>query len=876
MRLTGNATQEKAKFLPKGILEERSFLVKKDFEGTSEACLLVRKADIPQLAEKTVQDNPPSTKDLCSSTIIEETGDRAKPVAPLRLKRTTGSNRPTDRVSYGSTVVHRRRLSSENLQWALHGPKKTLREQRDRKLKRSPPPEEEKKGGEEEKEEEEKEEEDWPGRGSAEPDSGGSTDKRDSRCGLAVSQRHAVPRQLIVKPPEEQITISERRKANIPSHAQQFVDTPEKAELDSTVKSIGSVSECLLNRARNERSPGGTLNSTIEANDPDNTRKDSVIEVEIVERNSERPAVNAEVPGKILNIVVTDLDYSSALKVPRDPEASNNQRVRQKDPPKSSAGRKNHRPGNPACPPFKRPQSTDGGRMKLKMRLIRIRDKFVLALSAFAILFTLLLVMDLQMDLGYSGHHLVASHARVKLGDRPDADTVYNNFRRKFLQRMNGSREQADATPGVVEKSGRSDTTPPTSPSSSTARKQDEFPDLVNLVVNGYGINVDEGVARISGEDHDYNPTIGELRKVVSRKNSTTLKKFHLQISRLELYPEDSKYVDQLLYEMATKPILHVVQKDGGTQLKLIIDYGDNMQALFKPMRFPREQQTLPNHFYFTDFERHTAEIASFHLDRLLGFRRAMPVSGRTLNVTTEIYQIADGELLKTFFVSPAGNLCFHGKCSYYCDTAHAVCGTPDSLEGSFAAFLPDKILATRKAWRHPWRRSYHKRKKAQWEHDSDYCSLVREISPYDEGRRLLDLMDMAVFDFLTGNMDRHHYETFRLFGNDSFTLHLDHGRGFGKPFHDETSILAPLLQCCIIRQSTLAILLRFHNGPTRLSAAMRQSMAKDPVAPVLWEPHLDALDRRIGIILQAVRDCIARENSAQVVQSNDKTDSKL
>ncbi|KAG5336863.1 FA20C protein, partial [Acromyrmex charruanus] len=69
------------------------------------------------------------------------------------------------------------------------------------------------------------------------------------------------------------------------------------------------------------------------------------------------------------------------------------------------------------------------------------------------------------------------------------------------------------------------------------------------------------------------------------RKNSTTLEKFHFQISRLQLYSEDSKYVDQLLHEMATKPILHVVQKDGGTQLKLVIDYGNNMQALFKPMR---------------------------------------------------------------------------------------------------------------------------------------------------------------------------------------------------------------------------------------------------------------------------------------------------
>ncbi|CAL1674187.1 unnamed protein product [Lasius platythorax] len=512
-------------------------------------------------------------------------------------------------------------------------------------------------------------------------------------------------------------------------------------------------------------------------------------------------------------------------------------------------------------------------KMKLTIRLIRIRDKLVLGLSAFAIVFTLLLVMDLQMDLGYSGHHLTPSHARVRVGDPPDTDSVYNNFRRKFLQRGNSSREQAngDAMP-VAEKSGKSELTP----SSSTMRKHDDFADLMDLVMNGDAVNSDEGVARISRKNREYSPTIGELKKMIPRKNGTTLEKFHLQISRLELYPKNSKYVDQLLHEMATKPILHVVQKDGGTQLKLIIDYGDNMQALFKPMRFPREQQTLPNHFYFTDFERHTAEIASFHLDRLLGFHRAMPVSGRTLNVTTEIYQIADGELLKTFFVSPAGNLCFHGKCSYYCDTAHAVCGSPDTLEGSFAAFLPDKAFAARKAWRHPWRRSYHKRKKAQWEDDSNYCSLVKEISPYDEGRRLLDLMDMAVFDFLTGNMDRHHYETFRIFGNDSFTLHLDHGRGFGKPFHDETSILAPLLQCCMIRQTTLSTLLRFHNGPMRLSVAMRQSMAKDPVAPVLWEPHLNALDRRIGIVLQAVRGCIARENSSQQVIHSNEIDSKL
>ena len=64
--------------------------------------------------------------------------------------------------------------------------------------------------------------------------------------------------------------------------------------------------------------------------------------------------------------------------------------------------------------------------------------------------------------------------------------------------------------------------------------------------------------------------------------------------------------------------------------------------------------------------------------------------------------------------LSPANNVCFYGECSYYCSTEHALCGKPDQIEGSLAAFLPDLALAKRKTWRNPWRRSYHKRKKAE------------------------------------------------------------------------------------------------------------------------------------------------------------------
>uniref|UniRef100_T1KRA7 FAM20 C-terminal domain-containing protein n=1 Tax=Tetranychus urticae TaxID=32264 RepID=T1KRA7_TETUR len=353
--------------------------------------------------------------------------------------------------------------------------------------------------------------------------------------------------------------------------------------------------------------------------------------------------------------------------------------------------------------------------------------------------------------------------------------------------------------------------------------------------------------------------------KRFARRNLTNWEKFHLNIHQHDLYTESESTIDDLLKDMATLPIVRVGQKEGGTQLKLIIDYRNSGQALFKPMRFPRDKETDPNHFYFVDFERHNSEIAAFHLDRILGFRRAPPVVGRVINITSEIYALSDDALLKTFFVSPANNLCFHGKCGYYCDTAHAICGHPDTLEGSFAAFLPSTTLAPRKIWRHPWRRSYHKRRKAIWETDDSYCdNIVRKTGPYNKGRRLPDLMDMSILDFLIGNMDRHHYETFRIFGNNTFPLHLDHGRGFGLANHDELSILAPVRQCCLIRLSTVTKLLQF-DGLNHLSDLMRSSLASDPISPVLTEPHLAALDRRVAIILMTIRKCLTSRSPEQV-----------
>ncbi|KAF8787364.1 Extracellular serine/threonine protein like [Argiope bruennichi] len=492
--------------------------------------------------------------------------------------------------------------------------------------------------------------------------------------------------------------------------------------------------------------------------------------------------------------------------------------------------------------------------------------------------------------------------------------------------------------------------------------KREEFRDLLQLLK-------DEEFAEklqktLAGQTRI---TLQEVHNIELVQNLSRMEQFHLRISDLDLYSEDDANVDELLKDMATMPIVHVEEKVGGTQLKLLITFQDGNQAMFKPMRFDRQKETEPNHFYFVDYERHISEIAAFHLDRILGFRRCPPVVGRKLNITTEIYAVADDELLKTFFISPAQNICFHGHCSYYCDTSHAICGKPDAIEGSLAAFLPPDSLSGRKSWKNPWKRTYHKRRKAEWELNNDYCQTVRQHPLYDntkrladlidtsildfmigklwlriyasmvtasyycdtshaicgkpdaiEGsfaaflsatrfsewqeiveesvekdvpqatksrmeltmiiarqfaqhplydntKRLADLIDTSILDFMIGNMDRHHYETFKIFGNDSFILHLDHGRGFGKAKHDELSILAPLIQCCFIHITTFYRLLQLQLNPMKLSNLMRCSLYRDPLNPILLDPHLDALDRRLETVLGVLRDCFSNHEASEV-----------
>lgn len=360
--------------------------------------------------------------------------------------------------------------------------------------------------------------------------------------------------------------------------------------------------------------------------------------------------------------------------------------------------------------------------------------------------------------------------------------------------------------------------------------------------------------------------------------------KFHLGINRYALYTRDDPGIAQLMHDMHNSVIISAdytqdekalkgacdctqVVKPSGHHLKLALKFHDFGKAMFKPMRQERHEETPEDFFYFVDFQRHNAEIAAFHLDRILDFRRVPPVVGRLVNVSGEILQVTrNDELRSVFFTSPANNTCFFAKCLYVCKTEYAVCGHPDLLEGSMSAYLPGLSIAPRISIPNPWIRSYTFTGKEEWEVNPFYCDTIKKLYPYNSGNRLLNIIDMAIFDFLTGNMDRHHYEIFTKFGDAGFLLHFDNARGFGRPAHDELSILAPLTQCCTIKRSTLLRLRLLAEPAYRLSEVMRESLEGDALRPVLTEPHLLALDRRLARVLRAVQRCMRKLGERQVV----------
>ena len=88
----------------------------------------------------------------------------------------------------------------------------------------------------------------------------------------------------------------------------------------------------------------------------------------------------------------------------------------------------------------------------------------------------------------------------------------------------------------------------------------------------------------------------------------------------------------------------------------------------------------------------------------------------------------------------------------------------------------------------------------------------------------------------------------------------------FGKFYDDDINCLAPLVQCCMVRLTTVQRLVRMYSGPLSLGALINNTLNTDPVSPVLIQPQLNALDRRLTKLLKEISQCL---HTPEIVYDN-------
>ncbi|RXG61108.1 Glycosaminoglycan xylosylkinase [Armadillidium vulgare] len=306
--------------------------------------------------------------------------------------------------------------------------------------------------------------------------------------------------------------------------------------------------------------------------------------------------------------------------------------------------------------------------------------------------------------------------------------------------------------------------------------------------------------------------------------------------------------LSDIVHAMRTQKVLHADVGFRGTQLKLMLTLEGNQKAIFKPKR--SEINGVVKGDIYSGTDRHQGEIVAFHLSILLNITSVPLVVGRKFLLRKQILSVASKQLSKTVFYQ-GRRTCFYGEC-HFCRRKTPVCDDGVFIDGALILWLPDNLPLAHIV--HPWARTYQKDKLARWEISENYCF---EISPslLSEERidLLLNLVDTCILDFLIQNGDRHHFTVLENAPRYSF-ISLDNGKSFGNPFVDHLDVLAPLLQCCRIRQRTFDRLFLLKGGV--LSRALDELLSTDPLYPILSVLHSMALDRRVTLVLAAIEAC--------------------
>lgn len=262
-----------------------------------------------------------------------------------------------------------------------------------------------------------------------------------------------------------------------------------------------------------------------------------------------------------------------------------------------------------------------------------------------------------------------------------------------------------------------------------------------------------------------------------------------------------------------TRGTIHLVKANaGGSSVTLRVRFEDGARALFKP-----EQKKWRTGF--------RGEIGAYHVDRLLGFGRVAVVAGRVL----------DHALLRAHLVHSGADTAWLARFD------EEVMAHSGGVAGALIA--------------------WHARPLVSDPPPSDFTDALDTSAPLRKhiAERLPEWSDMLVFDHLIHNTDRWSGGNVLTLGRGGPVVFLDQAAGFN-PWRPDTKMNRRLAATCRFRRATVNAI-RARRGRETLSSRLADSLAHDPLAPVLGAragqdlearlitlaDHMDACEEKLG-----------------------------
>ncbi|XP_065321980.1 uncharacterized protein LOC135929365 [Gordionus sp. m RMFG-2023] len=338
------------------------------------------------------------------------------------------------------------------------------------------------------------------------------------------------------------------------------------------------------------------------------------------------------------------------------------------------------------------------------------------------------------------------------------------------------------------------------------------------------------------------------------------------------------------------------VNKMRGSTMKMILELEGNQKVLFKPKRLLMTD-FVKDRFWpaFHGRERFQCEIMSYHLSRVLDFRKTPITVGRRFNLFDDFLKNDRYKIIKDVTQNEKleDSYCFRlfkGKKKNKRLESKKICTESGGMiEGAMIMWLPLPLGIIKNPW-HPksWRKANKNCDGYQmYDISNEYClkNVDMIIKQNDEGlyKRsqltiLMDIIDMAIYDFLLDNIDRSSFEYlkhedkkkngFMPRTHDAIPISLimiDSGNCFPDPNVDTFTTLAPLYQCCKLRRSTYERLKLLKNG--RFIKSFNLSLSEDMLHPFLTAPYWIALERRYNAVMSVIQDwCFTKFEESNVL----------